>query len=284
MTRQNIFEILKSKYNVEKEIAKIINLCNSDCFKGNYQYSTVEGVFDHFLLTEWLQRGAYLSCKEMLKDIKEYIVEFNIPDNEAYLLKLEYYANILQLIDINLNFIYSKTPIRATNAFWLAIKNLDYLLEKLNYEKLIIPEEEKVLLVPKKPEAAAVAEISSEDTALAILMYNHGSLKGDVTEKRKLLYQISLEYETLLKNPIEGYNDFFNKTNQLLNNLHIRHDNKTENGNKNLVIDISDKELENWYDELYQLLLFCVLIHDNIKRKNKVTDFLKNLKEIKCKD
>lgn len=277
MARQNIFEILKSKYNVEKEIAKIIDLCNSDCFKGTYQYSTVEGVFDHFLLTTWLQRGTYLSCKEMLKDIKEYIEDFDVSDNEACLLKLEYYANILQQVKSNLDFISSVASIRATNAFWLAIENLNYLLEHLNYEKLIISEEEKVLLIPKNPEATAVAEISSEDTALAIFMYNHHSMKGDVTEKRRLLYQISLEYETLLKKPIEGYNDFFNKTNQLLNNLHIRHDNKTKDGNKNNVIEIDDKELENWYDELYQLLLFCVLIHDNLERKNRVADFLKNL-------
>ena len=220
-----------------------------------------------------------MSCKEMLKDIKEYIKDYNIPDNEACLLKLEYYANILQLIDINLDFIYSQTILRATDAFGLAIENLNYLLEHLNYEKLIISKEEKVLLVPKKPEATAVAEISSENTALAILMYNHSSLKGDVEEKRKLLYQISLEYETLLKNPIEGYNDFFNKTNQLLNNLHIRHDNKTKDGNKNLIIEIDDNELENWYDELYQLLLFCVLIHDNLERKNRVANFLKSIKE-----
>lgn len=278
MTRQNIFEILKNKYNIEKEIDKIIKLCDSDCFEHNFQHSTAEGVFDYVILKDWKQRGTYLSCKEMLKDIKEYIKDYNIPDNEACLLKLEYYANILQQIEFNLHFIYSKTLLRATNSFELAIENLDYLLEKLNYEKLIISEEEKVLLVPKKPESTAVAEISSEDTALAILMYNHGSLKGDVTEKRKLLYQISLEYETLLKNPIEGYNDFFNKTNQLLNNLHIRHDNKTKDGNKNNVIEIDDKELENWYDELYQLLLFCVLIHDNLERKNRVADFLKNIK------
>lgn len=280
MARHHIFEILNSKYNVEKEIAKIIDLCNSSCFEFGYQHLTAEEIFDRFLLTDWKQRRAYLSCKEMLKDIKKYIEEnFSIPYNEAYLLKLEYYANILQQIEFNLNFIYSKTKLRATNSFILAIKNLNYLLEQLNYEKLIISEEEKVLLIPKNPEATAVAEISSEDTALAIFMYNHHSLKGDVTEKRRLLYQISLEYETLLKKPIEGYNDFFNKTNQLLNNLHIRHDNKTKDGNKNNVIEIDDKELENWYDELYQLLLFCVLIHDNLERKNRVADFLKSMKE-----
>ena len=164
------------------------------------------------------------------------------------------------------------------------LQNITILIEHLNYERKIFENEEKIILLPKKPEATAVAEISSEETALAILMYNHHSMKGNITGKRKLLYQISLEFETLLKQPHKNYNDFFEKTNGLLNNLHIRHDNKTKEGNKNPVIEIDDKELENWYDELYQLLLFCVLIHDNLERKNRVADFLKSIKENKCKD
>ena len=42
--------------------------------------------------------------------------------------------------------------------------------------------------------------------------------------------------------------------------------NKTKENNKNSIIDITDEELEKWYDKLYQLLLFCVLIKDNLER------------------
>ncbi len=283
MTRKNIFEILKKEYNLEKEVAKIVDLCGKDCFKSYGLYATAENAFDRFILKDWKQRGTYLSCKEIREDIGKYVRNNAIYD-EFPLLTLEYYANILNLIDYNLDYIHSKTEMRATDVFWIAKDNLNKVLEYLNYETVYIPDEEKVILLPKNPQATAVAEISSEDTALAILMYNHSSLRGNIAEKRKLLYQISLEYETLLKNPIEGYNDFFKKTNKLLNNLHIRHDNRTKDGNKNNVIKIDDKELESWYDELYQLLLFCILIQDNLERKSKVTDFLKSLKENKCKD
>lgn len=284
MTRQNIFEILNTKYDTLKEVNKIAYLYNNIMIKErrysfNREYS-VEGLFETKVLPHWKQRRSYLTCQEIKNDLEITTTSLSeIPNNIITL--LEYYENIMFFTYLksfkNDSFIFP-------NDFNLMFQNLGILIENLNYEIKFFEDDEKIILIPKNPEATAVAEISSEDTALAIFMYNHHSMNGDVANKRKLLYQISLEYETLLKKPIEGYNDFFSKTNQLLNNLHIRHDNKTKDENKNNIIEIDDKELENWYDELYQLLLFCVLIHDNLERKNRVTDFLKSMKENKCKD
>lgn len=64
----------------------------------------------------------------------------------------------------------------------------------------------------------------------------------------------------------------------MLNNLDIRHNNKEGKNKNNLVISLKNDKLEKWYDELYQLLLFCVLIKDNTERKNNIEKFLKNLK------
>lgn len=63
----------------------------------------------------------------------------------------------------------------------------------------------------------------------------------------------------------------------MLNNLDIRHNNKAGKNKNALATNLSDEKLENWYDELYQLLLFCVLIKDNKKRKDKMSEFLKGL-------
>ena len=54
-----------------------------------------------------------------------------------------------------------------------------------------------------------------------------------------------------------------------------------QRNNKNQIIDMPENDLEHWYDELYQLLLFCVLIKDNVKRKQEITDMLKTLNEDK---
>ena len=69
--------------------------------------------------------------------------------------------------------------------------------------------------------------------------------------------------------------------NNMLNNLDIRHNNRAGKKKNALATNITDEELENWYDELYQLLLFCVLIKDNKERKDKMTEFLKGLKDKK---
>ena len=67
----------------------------------------------------------------------------------------------------------------------------------------------------------------------------------------------------------------------LLNNMSIRHNNKEGTDKKEIIAKMSDEELEKLYDEIYQLLLFCVLAKDNKERKNKMAEFLKGLKEKK---
>ena len=38
------------------------------------------------------------------------------------------------------------------------------------------------------------------------------------------------------------------------------------------VRDMGKKELEEWYDEIYQMVLLCVLVADNITRNKKVEE------------
>ena len=217
-----------------------------------------------------------MCCKEIKEalEIPKFFT-FETPI-ETILNTLEYYENISYLLIKKLK-IFDDYGYVVSDNFKILLENMQMLLGHLNYEHKIFEDEEKVILVPKNPAATAVAEISDKETALAILMYNHHTLKGNLEAKRELLNSIARTYEPLLKKPIEGFKDFYEKTNQLLNNLHIRHNNLEEINNKNLVINIDNKTLEYWYDELYQLLLFCVLIDDNLKRKKEATEFLKSL-------
>ena len=283
VTRKNIFEILKHKYNVPTEMNKIISLFNSPLFYSYGMYNrgqtTAESVFDKEILKTWKQRGSFLSCEEIKKTLGLKDAFHSSSSIDDILKALEYYQNIAYFLKQKLNYLQNYCNYTVTEYWDILIENMQILLNHLNYEFKVIPKEEKLILIPKNPAATSVAEISDEETAMAILMYNHHTLKGDIEAKRELLNSIARTYEPLLKNPIEGYNDFFKKTNQLLNNLHIRHNNFEEENNKNLVIDIDDRTLEHWYDELYQLLLFCVLIDNNLKRKKEAELFLKELKQ-----
>ncbi len=277
MVRKNIFKLLENKFDIKKEFNKINTLFESNLV----QYSTInfqmyQGTIENFInekfLLFWKQRGCYFSCQELRNDIGFTTDNYK---KANILTALEYYVNLINILNINLKRNYAN--LQFYREYYLLVQNIDLLIEHLNYEKHIFEKEEKVILIPKNPAATSVAEISTEDTAMSILMYHHASLKGDLQQKREILRQIAQEYEPLLKSPNENYKDFYKKANALLNNLHIRHNNKRKEHNKNPIIDIDNKELEKWYDELYQLLLFCVLIPDNINRKNNIGEFLKKI-------
>lgn len=285
--RRNIFEQLISQYNIPQEMNKLVNLFASkfiyyeqlDMYYQTRTYRVgLEELCEMELLPKWKQRGSCLSFHEIKEKINFPNVFIPTTSTEIIISCLEYYYNILYLVvkkfDINNNRKY-KTDVSVLT---LIAENMKVLLEHLHYEININKEDEKVILVPKNPAATAVAEITDkEHIAFAILKYNHNSLRGDLEGKRQLLLSIANEYEPLLKNPIDGFTDYFKKATFLLNNLNLRHNNKSGKDKKQFVVDMPNKELEKWYDELYQLLLFCVLIKDNIKRKKEIEDLVKKL-------
>ena len=253
MQRQNIFEILDSKYKISKEVGKIIKLfCDLRFQTGYDSVSSIEQIIDNSCLVYWKQRKSYLNCQEIREDL-EINYQLLIPERmskDSIITLMEYFLNMLNLLATKNNYNY----FQLNQGYFILKQNIMLLLDHLNLEQLIVEQEEKTLIIPKNPAATAVAEISTKGTALAILKYNHASLKGDLESKRSLLLSIYNEYEPLLKTPLEQYKDFYKKVKQLYNNLNIRHNNTTKKDNKNTVINLNEKELEKWYDELYQLL------------------------------
>lgn len=284
--RKNIFEILESKYDIEKEFNVINGLFSKPSIVAyaNYdqgQLVPIELAINSTCFYSWKQRCGCVCLNDMREKLE--IDKRNYSNRDDMIICLEYFCNIIHLANTKLyyNSFHIQNSYQKTQQLIILEDNIDLLLSHLNYEKHIFEVEEKVIIIPKNPAATAVAEISSESTAMAILMYHHASLKGQLEEKRKLLQSIANEYEDLLKNPIDGFTEYFKTARGMLNNLNIRHNNINGANKKDEISKMSNKQLENWYDELYQLLLFCVLIKDNKERKDKMAEFLKDLKEHK---
>lgn len=276
MARKSIFEILEEKYDFNKEFKKITNLFNSNImYNMGYGYpieSAANSVFH-----EWKARGGCINCADMRQELDiNTITKLSETTPENIILCLEYYVNILNIFVTK--WLTVSTGYEVNNNLTLLQNNIDLLLEHMNLMKHTVKEEEKVLLLPKDPAAIAVVEIAPKDVAFAILKYNHASLKGQLEEKRRLLQSIANEYEDLLEKPIEPFGDFFTKTNGLLNNLNIRHNNKKGKNQHEAVVQMNEQELEKWYDETYQLLLFCILSKDNTERKKLADKLLKQFK------
>lgn len=175
----------------------------------------VENVFH-----EWKSRGTCISYKNMRAELGiDDIIKQRKKNKDEIIFCLEYYENINNFFINRVAPQLSNYKYKLKNEWEIFIQNIKILLDHLNYKRIEFEEEERVLLVPRNPAAKAVAEISSDDVAFAILKYHHASLKGQLEEKRKLLLSIANEYEPLLKRPIDGFKDYFDKATNMLNNM-----------------------------------------------------------------
>lgn len=284
MSRKNIFQKMQEIHNYDKEILRIESLLNKDkCIaikytdlrQIRYHYYNIQSFVDKYLFLEWKNRGNYISCNEMRNDLQinrlvyycESGIDVAIEDLFDY---LEYVANILNLIKNckwdNENNVIDKQICKAI------INNIKNILETLNYEIYKI-DDQKIIVVEKNPAATAVAEIMDENIAYEVIQYNHYLLKGDIEAKKRILLVLGNKLEPQrsqlksLNNKLET-NIFF-----MLNNMNLRHNNcdiNDEKRYKNFVAEMSKDKLENYYDELYQMILLAFLLIDNINRTKKI--------------
>lgn len=128
------------------------------------------------------------------------------------------------------------------------------------------------IFTPKKPEAIVASEIVSPEISYKVLEYNHYTMNGDIARKRETLRILADQLEPRRVELAAINKELANNVFFMFNNMNIRHNNSTE-GDKNyreVVAKMTQDELENWYDETYQLCLLAFLELDNVERTKKV--------------
>lgn len=267
MSRKNIFDILNEKESINSQINKIEILLSESSIDRN----SPEDIVDFYCMRNWKARGRCTSCEEMRKRLQiTYANISNQLSDEKVLFYLEYVSNIIWLCNQKY---YGES---IEDEYIYLQENVIRLIEDLGYEKKTFAEEEKVILVEKNAAMTAVAEIADQMTANAVIEYNHHLLKGNIVEKQRILKILADKFE-----PIRGELKRVNKelesnTGYLLNKMNIRHNNIDGKNAIEYVKNLSDEQLEEWYDETYQMLLLCFLEYENIERNKKISE----LKEV----
>ena len=263
MARKNIFEILAEKVDISVQLEKLEELLYEASIKG----ASLEEIVDEYCIRDWKYRGRCTNCDEIrerlvitYEDIKLYYRNQNTVLNY-----LEYLANLIWLC--NTKYLRGQEDFDAKYQYLQ--ENVKGLIEDMGYEAKIVESEERVLLVEKSAAATAVAEISPLELSNKIIEYNHFLLKGNIEEKRKILLALADKFEPV-KNDLKKVDSILeDNISYLLNKMNIRHNNKEGKGASEYVANLSDEELETWYDETYQMLLLSILELDNIERRKK---------------
>lgn len=280
MARKTIFDILEGKMDINFEISKIEELCrqhviefyDGECVIDIY---TLEEYVDIACLPKWKNRNRSTSCKNIRErlGITSAHVKRNLNEDQV-LIYLEFLANLIRLFLLSTE---RYDNVEYTQSFEYLQRNVSEVIEELNYEEKVFDLEEKVLLVEKNAAATAVAEILEPELAYEVIEYNHFLLKGDIEQKRKILVDLANKVEPIRAEfkKRQIHKDLESNVGFLLNKMNIRHNNLSGRNAVPYVQNMSDAELEEWYDETYQMLLLCILEHDNIERNNKVSELKK---------
>lgn len=282
--RKNIYELVTEEFDPQVELNYIAQLWELELIKsylGRYgnnmscSNSTIEDFVNRYLFHKWKARGFCITCKDMRTKLKNISQEFK--NETKMLIALEYYKNILNLFLREARpFDTSKCECIFNQLYYIMSQNINLLIEKLFLQEVYDRSKDLIYIIPKNAEAIASAEISSPKTGLAILKYHHALMNGQLEEKRQILEAIATENEQLLKKPPQECKTLCEKTRGLINTMNIRHNNTKES---EIFAKLSPKEQEDWYDEIYQMLLLCILENDNIARMKKVKQVFKDMKE-----
>ncbi|KXT78823.1 hypothetical protein STRDD11_02382 [Streptococcus sp. DD11] len=175
------------------------------------------------------------------------------------------------LIDIYGNTFYYE---KLFDQFAKIENRANYFLNILNHELITLENGDKII-VEKNVYASEVSQILSEtsiEDAIRVLEYNHFSNKGDIQRKKEILISLANYLEPLRKelNNSEELKEVFKVNNnkiiafeklfEMYNNLGLRHNNL-----KQYHQNMSDEELERWYDDIYTSTLFVILSLDEAR-------------------
>ena len=273
MVRRNYFDILNQmEFDPQRELKNLVDLLKMENNLGRGYYTTINSaISDNFL--DYPNRSTFTSYSQMIE-----VIISNIYDTTE---QLFVFSELL--VDI-FNNLEGKFTEKECQFIQVIFDNITRFLELSNHELITLENGDKII-VEKNVYASEVSQIISETNiqdAIKVLEYNHFANKGNIQRKKEILIALSNYLEPFRRelNNSEELKDILKVNNQkviafeklfeMYNNFGLRHNNSNQ-----YHFDLTDDELEQWYDDIYTSTLFVILSMD----ESRILSKLKTLRE-----
>ena len=281
MSRTNIFELLKQNNNMGKDADRLKTLLCEYHYAATAEHEnyTLFRFIDAFCFDDWTAKGRCLDLQDFFETLGIDELDYYFPrEPDDLLVFIEILYNFWYLAE---NYISShKAEFELYDTSDVLKTLMDECLSEYNQRAYYFPEEEKCIIAEDSPQVTAAAEATEPEIALDIVRYNHRQLTGEVAKKKAILKTLG-DYLEGRKREITDINSaLYNTITGALNNLNIRHNNIARENKSyyhEAVADMPQEELEQHYDDLYQLILLAILEIDNVVRKREMNALIQRV-------
>lgn len=223
--------------------------------------------------TSWKHRSNYISLDQFLHNTGLNKILLNarhkLCDKDDFLNYSEAIVNLISLVNLDILETYN-----LKSEYRCIAENITNVLTQLNFK--IVELNDVFRIVENDWKVSTSSEFVGDDYNLGeqIYLYNHRNNSGDLHSKSDILCRLN-KYIEANKNKLNanGYSDLVSNINFMANKLDIRH--APSKDEKILIEGLTNDEIEQLYDNLFELHLDAIVLLDYISKK-KVVDDLKD--------
>lgn len=263
MARRNFYDIINnSEINIRAEYDRIYELYHSTDYTS---FSVDDLVNEYFLEFPESFRKRTISLDDFNNTYK---FDFGILSKNVTLDVLvsfcEYVTNLYYQLTRYCNHLLDK---EEKNNIKFLKDTIDGCIDELGL--MPVQKDDITIFIEKNSEAIAVAEIVPIEIAFSVLQYNHHKLKGDLNQKKIILKAMADNIESERKE-LRNINATLESQLYQLMNKFVRHDHSTTP----YIMTMKKENIEDVYDDIYQLWLLAKLELDNLDRKKRMKELL----------
>lgn len=284
MARKNIFQLVEENYDIQNEIQKISNQFRSvRYFHSGKEHWSLFHLVDEYFFIEWKLRGTCLDAYEFLEKSHADFEENTYVEEEVIVNFLEVVENFISICYANLDWLRDNRIDFYKEDFEDIFVNLVDVIEK-RMGLVRRAYKDRIIIYPRNPALEkAITLCEDEYVQWELIKYVREDLS--LSEKRKTLAYLATnlyieEDDSEKEDPIKT---IVKNACILLNNLHIRHNNKTGKWENKAFKDLDEKDAITLCDMVYNEMLTIVLLREHKEYEKTYDEFRRKQKEEKAK-
>lgn len=283
MARKNIFQLVEENYDIHSEIKKINKLFSTEYYFDNeVNFYTLQKLLKQFLFDDWKYRGTCITIEEFFVRANASIPITGRMKEDQIINNLEAMENFTKLYFDHSDELNNKYQIEYYDEFVSVFCNLINVLEK-RMGLTTREYKDRMIIYPKNAPLERVVDLcEDEDVQWELIRYVREDLS--LSEKRKSLAYLAtnLYIEEDKTEQDDHIKELVKKASNILNNLHIRHNNKTGKWENKALKDLDEADAISLCDMVYNEMLTIVLLRDHKEYEKTYAEFNKKQKAAKA--